>query len=403
MKPAPFEYHAPESLSDVTALLAEHGDDAKVLAGGQSLVPMLALRLTRFDAHRRPQPGRRAARRRAPERHPHDQGDDPPGDRRARHRRGRGGARCSPQAIPLIGHFQIRNRGTVGGSIAHADPASELPAVALALDAELEVAGASGTRTRPGRRVLRRHVDHHASSADEMLTAVHFPVWAGRCGFAVDEVARRSGDFALAGVVAAVELDDSGAVDALGHRASSAWGPRRCGRARPRQALVGTVAHHAPTSTEIGRLAVADTDPTADVHASAEYRKHVGAHLVERALDRALGARAWLSTPSTFTVNGESHSGSRRGAQDARRLPPRGLRAHRHAPRVRARRVRRVHGPRRRRGRALVPDVRGAGRRRRHHDHRGHRSRRRFARPGAGGVPPGPRAAVRVLHARASS
>jgi carbon-monoxide dehydrogenase medium subunit len=286
MKPAPFEYHAPESLSDVTALLAEHGDEAKVLAGGQSLVPMLALRLTRFE-------------------HIVDLNrvDDLRGVSRANgtltvkamttqrtveHDTAAGQAvPLLAEALPLIGHFQIRNRGTVGGSIAHADPASELPAVALALDAELEVAGPGGTRSVPASEFF---VGTWTTTIgdDEILRAVHFPVWSDRAGFAVEEVARRSGDFALAGVVAAVELDGSGAVSRAGVSfLGMAPTPVRARQAE--QALVGTT----PTTAEleeIGRLAVTDTEPTADVHASAEYRKHVGAHLVVRALDRALGA-----------------------------------------------------------------------------------------------------------------
>jgi carbon-monoxide dehydrogenase medium subunit len=191
------------------------------------------------------------------------------------------------EAIPLIGHFQIRNRGTVGGSIAHADPASELPAVALALDAELEVAGAAGTRTVPASEFF---VGTWTTTVgeDEILSAVHFPVWSERAGFAVEEVARRSGDFALAGVVAAVELDGSGAVS---RSAISFLGmaPTPVRARQAEQALAGTTPG-VDDLTEIGRLAVTDTEPTADVHASAEYRKHVGAHLVVRALDRAMGA-----------------------------------------------------------------------------------------------------------------
>jgi carbon-monoxide dehydrogenase medium subunit len=286
MKPAPFEYHAPESLSDVTALLAEHGDEAKVLAGGQSLVPMLALRLTRFE-------------------HIVDLNrvDDLRGVSRANgtltvkamttqrtveHDAAAGQAvPLLAEAIPLIGHFQIRNRGTVGGSIAHADPASELPAVALALDAELEVAGPSGTRTVPASEFF---VGTWTTTIgeDEILRAVHFPVWSDGAGFAVEEVARRSGDFALTGVVAAVEVDGGGAVSRAGI-SFLGMGPTPIRARQAEQALVGST----PTTSEldeIGRLAVADTEPTADVHASAEYRKHVGAHLVVRALDRALGA-----------------------------------------------------------------------------------------------------------------
>ena len=286
MKPAPFEYHAPESLGDVTALLAEHGDEAKVLAGGQSLVPMLALRLTRFehiiDLNRvaalsgvERSNGTltiRSMTRQSAVEHDTAAGEAVP---------------LLAEAIPLIGHFQIRNRGTVGGSIAHADPASELPAVALALDAELEVAGPNGTRRVPAADFFLGTWTTSIGE-DEILSAVHFPVWPGRAGFAVEEIARRSGDFALAGVVAAVELNDAGAVQ---RSAISFLGmaPTPVRARAAEDALNGS----SPTATdlsEIARLAVGDTEPTADVHASAEYRQHVGAHLVERALDRALGA-----------------------------------------------------------------------------------------------------------------
>ena len=163
VKPAPFEYHAPETVADVVGVLAEHGDEAKPLAGGQSLVPMLALRLTRFEhlvdlnrvaelsgVERRNGDGRGRC-------------DDPAGRARA----APSDAAAVPllaEAIPFIGHFQIRNRGTVGGSIAHADPAAELPAVALALDAQLEIARHRARRRDRGLGVLRRHLDHDASA-----------------------------------------------------------------------------------------------------------------------------------------------------------------------------------------------------------------------------------------------
>jgi carbon-monoxide dehydrogenase medium subunit len=286
MKPAPFEYHAPESLSDVAALLAEHGDEAKLLAGGQSLVPMLALRLTRFehivDLNR-------VAELRGVSRSNGTLTVKAMTTQRAVEHDPEAGATVPllAEAIPLIGHFQIRARGTVGGSIAHADPASELPSVALALDADLEVAGPSGTRTVPAAEFFLGTWTT-AVAEDEILTAVHFPVWSGRTGFAVEEAARRSGDFALAGVVAGVEVDASGAV----RRAALSFlgmAPTPVRAPTAEQALLGTTADGADL-LEIGRLAVGDTDPTADVHASEAYRKHVGAHLVARALDRALGA-----------------------------------------------------------------------------------------------------------------
>lgn len=286
MKPAPFEYHAPETIADVTSLLAEHGDEAKVLAGGQSLVPMLALRLTRFEhiidlngVDELKGVGRtngtltvKAGTRQATVEHDAAAGAAVP---------------LLAQAIPLIGHFQIRNRGTVGGSIAHADPASELPAVALALDAELEIAAKSGNRRVPASEFFLGTWTTSVGE-DEILAAVHFPVWEGNSGFAVEELARRSGDFALAGVVAAVQVDGSGAVT---KSAISFLGmaPTPVRAPSAEAALIGANPS-GDDLKEIGRLAVGDTDPTADVHASAEYRLHVGAHLVARALDRALGA-----------------------------------------------------------------------------------------------------------------
>jgi carbon-monoxide dehydrogenase medium subunit len=284
MKPAKFEYHAPESISDVMSLLAEHGDDAKVLAGGQSLVPMLNMRLTRFehivDLNRVGELSgierangtltvKAMTRQTAAERDPSVSA-----------------VPLLAQAIPQIGHFQIRNRGTIGGSIAHADPASELPAVALALDAELEVAGPGATRRVPASEFF---VGTWTTSLgdDELLTATHFPVWEGRSGFVVDEIARRSGDFALAGVVCAVQLDDAGTVS---RSAISFFGMAPTPvRARQAESALNGSSSTELDLREIGQLAVADTDPSPDVHASAEYRTHVGAHLAERALDRALG------------------------------------------------------------------------------------------------------------------
>src|SRR6478752_6912119 len=172
MKPAPFAYHAPTTVADVVSALDTLGDEAKVLAGGQSLVPMLNLRLARFE-------------------HLVDI------------------ARVVPllaEATPFIGHFQIRNRGTIGGSLAHADPAAEYPAVAVALDATFRVASAGGTRAVAAGDFFTG-VWSTALEADELLTAIELPVWTGHTGFGVAEFARRHGDFAIAGAVAAVELD----------------------------------------------------------------------------------------------------------------------------------------------------------------------------------------------------
>jgi len=280
VKAAPFAYRRPGSLEEALDLLAEHREEARPLAGGQSLVPLMAMRLAQpalvVDLAVVPElRGREGGRvgamvtNAALERDP---AGLPP---------------VAVAALPHIGHFQVRNRGTVGGSIAHADPASELPAVALALDAELEVVGPNGTRRVPASEFFLGTWTTTVE-ADEILSAVHFPVWPGRAGFAVEEVARRSGDFALTGVVAAVELNDRGAVQ---RSAISFLGMAPTPvRARTAEAQLTGASPSAPDLTEIARLAVTDTEPTADVHASAEYRQYVGAHLVERALDRALGA-----------------------------------------------------------------------------------------------------------------
>lgn len=284
MKPAAFEYHAPETVADAVGLLAAHADDVKVLAGGQSLVPMLALRLTRFehlvDLNRVPElvgsdrvngTVRVGAmtRQRAVER----------GD----------GAEAAvpllPAAVRWIGHSQIRNRGTIGGSIAHADPASELPAVAVALGAEMEVASAAGTR-RVAASEFFEGTWTTCLADDELLVATHFPVWEGRCGFAFDEIARRSGDFALAGVAAGIELDDDGVV----RRAALGLLGMGSTPVRPvvaEEALVGS-APSAADLEEISMLAIGGLEPPDDVHASGAYRMRVGAHLVRRTLARAI-------------------------------------------------------------------------------------------------------------------
>jgi carbon-monoxide dehydrogenase medium subunit len=284
VKPSVFEYQAPDSLDAALASLAELGDEAKVLAGGQSLIPMLALRLTAFA-------------------HLIDIGSlgELQGVRREDGflRVGAGTvdrlvgtdaqvAASVPllaKVTPLVGHFQIRNRGTIGGSIAHADPAAEYPTVALALDADLEAASSSGTRTIAARDFFESTWTT-ALRGDEILTAIRFPVWTGRSGFGVEELARRHGDFALTGAVCGVEIGDGGdvrrcAIALLGMGST----PVRGGEAEV--ALLGATPS-ADDLLEIGRLAVSAADPPSDLHASSEYRTQVGAEMVRRALGRAL-------------------------------------------------------------------------------------------------------------------
>ncbi len=274
MKPAPFEYHAPTTIEEVCGLLAEYGDDAKVLAGGQSLVPMLALRLTGFDhlvdinrvgelAGFERENGSLVVRA---------------GTRQRVMERDAAIAAAAPllaEATPLIGHFQIRNRGTVGGSLAHADPASEYPAVAVALGAELELARAGGARRRVAADDFFIGTWTTAAEPDELLVAARFAVWPDRSGFAIEEVARRHGDFALAGVACAVT--DGRARIALFGVGST---PVRA-RAAEDALLAGA------TAFEVAEVAASDLDPPGDVHASAPTRVRIARHLVQRAVARA--------------------------------------------------------------------------------------------------------------------
>jgi carbon-monoxide dehydrogenase medium subunit len=285
VKPAAFEYHAPETTDEAVALLREYGDDAKVLAGGQSLVPMLALRLTRFphlvDVNR---VGELAGIER------HD-GMLAVGamTRQSALERDPSLAQVAPllaKSVKLIGHFQIRNRGTVGGSIAHADPAAELPVVALALDAELEVANADGTRRIPASEFF---VGTWTTSLepDDLLVRTWFPVAPARAGYAVEEVARRHGDFGLAGAAVALVLGDDdtitkASIGLLG------MGPTPLRATAAEEALVGTRGDDPAALEQVGRLAADASDPPDDVHASRRYREHVGAYLVGKAVAGAL-------------------------------------------------------------------------------------------------------------------
>jgi aerobic carbon-monoxide dehydrogenase medium subunit len=284
VKPAPFDYHAPTSAAEAVALLAELQDDAKVIAGGQSLVPLLALRLTTVghlidlngveglsDAEHRP-------------------GSVVVGAM-VRHRaliddeKLRSSIPLLARAAPFIGHFQIRNRGTLGGSLAHADPAAELPAVALALSATIHVLSIRGRRCVPAQEFFSSMFTT-ALDADEMLEAVEFPVWSGRTGFSVHELSRRAGDFAIAGVACGVKLDDVGRIDhatfGLFGMASTPVSPHD---------VIEELRGHTPSEVdarELGMLAVRDLEPPDDIHATSAARRRIGAALVGRAFTDAI-------------------------------------------------------------------------------------------------------------------
>jgi aerobic carbon-monoxide dehydrogenase medium subunit len=285
MKPAPFEYHAPASVDETVALLADLGDGAKVLAGGQSLVPMLALRLAFFD--HLVDLGRVEALRGIERRNGSLWiGAGTTQTAIESSAEVAGAVPLLARATPLIGHFQIRNRGTIGGSLAHADPAAEYPAVALTLDAEFEVQSQRGRRVVPATEFFTGTWSTSLED-DEVLVGATFPVWRGRCGFAIEELARRHGDFAIAGATVAVELDDEARI-------------RRCAigllglGSRPERATAAEAAATGSAvtdvdATELGAMAVSALGSIpSDLHGSAEYRTRVGAVMVARAWQRAV-------------------------------------------------------------------------------------------------------------------
>lgn len=283
MKPPRFEYFAPTSLDDALGLLAEHGDEAKVLAGGQSLVPLLNFRLIRpgYLVDLNEIPGLGGLRE--------ENGWIVIGGmtrQRAAETSTLVRERCPllADALPQIGHAQIRNRGTIGGSLAHADPAAELPAVVAALGGELVV------RSRHARRVLTPEAFFRAYLTTalepaELLVEIRLPVTPPRTGTAFLEISRRHGDFALVGVAATVTLDDAGVCTASAV-ALTGVGPTPVVAREAARTLVG-VKPAAAALEEVGRQVSAMVRPDADLHASSEYRTHVAGVLTWRALARA--------------------------------------------------------------------------------------------------------------------
>ncbi len=286
MKPAPFAYFAPTTLDEALALLTEHGYDAKPLAGGQSLIPTMNFRLA--------QPSVLIDLNRVQELfylQPTAEGGVRIGamTRQRMVERSSLVAERAPllhEVMPHIAHAQIRNRGTIGGSLAHADPSAELPAVAVALDAQLRIRSQHGER-------MTCATDFYMGlfttdlAPDELLTEIVIPPLPPATGWAFQEVARRLGDYAMCGCGATVTLDADG----------------RCVAARLVYLSVGegpTPAHEAVTCiigerltpsviAEAARIAgERDINPTADIHASVAYRRHLATVLARRALSQAL-------------------------------------------------------------------------------------------------------------------
>jgi len=286
VKPPVFEYVAVASTEEALVELADHGEDAKLLAGGQSLMPLLNMRLAA--------PGRLVDLNRVGslsyivER----AGAVAIGAmtrQRAVERSGLIAARVPllAEALPWVGNTAIRNRGTIGGSLAHADPAAELPGVAVCLDARFTVRGTAGERTLAARDFFRSYLAT-ALAPTELLTEVWFPSLLPGSGSAWIEFARRHGDYALVGVAAVVTLDGSTVSEARLALVGVDGVPVRPAAAE--RLLVG-----APLSPE-SMAAAADSvrrsiEPSGDVHATAAYRRHLAGVLIVRALTRA-GERA---------------------------------------------------------------------------------------------------------------
>jgi aerobic carbon-monoxide dehydrogenase medium subunit len=282
MKLPYFEYEAPTTVADAVDLLAEHLDEASVLAGGQSLIPLLALRLARpaviIDVNGIDELSGVSA----------VDGWVAIGAMTREYVAEESGtvADAVPllaAALPLIGHEAIRSRGTIGGSLAHADPAAELPAVARALDAEFVVRGQSGMRVIPAAQWFQGYLTT-ARRPDELLTEVRFPAARPGTGTSFQEVARRHGDFAIVGLAASLTLADGAISDARLAFAGISDVPVRAAAAE--DLLVGETPS-AELFDEAARRATGDLDPPGDLHGSSDYRKTVAAAMVRRGLRAA--------------------------------------------------------------------------------------------------------------------
>ena len=284
MKPASFKYVAAASLDHALALKAEHGDEARFLAGGQSLIPAMNFRLARpevlidinglteLSGIDRSEAGRlrvgALTRYRSLERDADFLGACP----------------LFADALPHIAHPQIRNRGTIGGNLSHADPASELPALAVAMQAEMGITSVTGERRLPASEFFVGLLTTDLGS-DEMLVDITFPARRPLSGACFMEIARRRGDFAIAGVAALVSLDDE----------------RRCAEVRISLCGVGdtpvdasgaasTIVGHRLTGEAIEAVAgrvQQSIEPSGNVHASADYQRHVAGVLTQRVLRTA--------------------------------------------------------------------------------------------------------------------
>jgi CO/xanthine dehydrogenase FAD-binding subunit len=287
VKPPPFEYHNPRSIDETLALLAEHADEAKVLAGGQSLVPLLNFRLARPE--------------RIVDINDVDELDhlDVSGatvrigalTRQATLEHSTAVAARIPlltQAVRWVGHVQIRNRGTVGGSVAHADAAAELPVALTALEARFHVRSSHGARTLAPGELFLTHLTT-SLEPDELLTEIEVPVPPVGTGSAFVEYARRHGDFALGGAAVLLTLGGDGRVARVRVALlAAADAPLRATSAE--DVLMGNHVDE-QVALEAGESAVDGVNPTGDIHGGTQYRRRLLRAMVRRAV-LAAGERA---------------------------------------------------------------------------------------------------------------
>jgi CO/xanthine dehydrogenase FAD-binding subunit len=283
MKPPPFEYHDPTGVDETVGVLEQYGDDAKVLAGGQSLMPLLNFRLARPAAivdingvkeldYLRKEDSWLAigalVRQRTAELSELVTASCP----------------MLAETLPFIGHFQIRNRGTIVGSLAHADPAAELGAVAVALGAEFKIKGPHQSRMVPAEHFFISYLTT-ALAPNELLVEARFPTGRPRTGYAFAEFARRHGDFALVGVAAVVEQDEANRCSDV-RLVFTGVGPVPLLFTDEKGQLRGELLTIKAMNAFVENVA-AGLMPESDLHASAEYRRELAGVLAERALSVA--------------------------------------------------------------------------------------------------------------------
>lgn len=291
MKPAPYEYYDPSTVEEVIGLLGKFGDEAKLLAGGQSLVPMLNFRLAR--------PSQLVDINRVSElaQPPRDDGALVIGALTRQRVLERseltaGAWRLLPEALHHVGHVHIRNRGTVGGSLAHGDPAAELPAAVTALGGRLVLRGPGGEREVAAAEFFQGFFTT-ALAPDELLTEIRIPAWPAPSGAAFVEVSRRHGDFAQVAVGAAVALGEDGRLAHAGLAVAGVGGSPVSATS-----LIDGLVGQQPTAALIRQLTdefAAGLTPPSDIHGSADYRRHLVRHLVPQALEQAV-RRAGLTS-----------------------------------------------------------------------------------------------------------